>query len=84
MGTLPLHTDPNDLLATLTFRVKATELCTIINNSCNLISVSGTIAGVGVISGNAISSYFKGFDNSTGCNTAIATPTTVALNSTWK
>ncbi|MBC5841314.1 T9SS type A sorting domain-containing protein [Flavobacterium sp. F-380] len=85
MGTLPLHTDPNDLLATLTFRVKATENCAIIiNNSCtSVISVSGTIAGVGVISGNAISkAIFKGFDNSTGCNTAITTPTTVALNST--
>jgi hypothetical protein len=27
MGTLPLHTNTNDLLATLTFRVKATEDC---------------------------------------------------------
>jgi hypothetical protein len=84
MGTLPLHSDPNDLLATLTFRVKATEDCAIIiNNSCSsVISVSGTIAGVGVISGNAISkAIFRGFDNSSGCNTAIATPTTVALNS---
>lgn len=84
MGTLPLHTNPDDLLATLTFKVKATEDCAvIINNSCNsVISVSGTIAGVGVISGNSISkAIFKGFDNSTGCNTAITTPTTVALNS---
>jgi hypothetical protein len=85
MGTLPLHTNTNDLLATLTFRVKATEDCAIIiNNSCNsVISVSGTIAGIGSISGNAISkAIFKGFDNSTGCNTAITSPTTVALNST--
>ena len=84
MGTLPLHVNTNDLLATLTFRVKATEDCAIIiNNSCNsVIAVSGTITGLGTISGNSVTkAIFKGFDNSTGCNTPITSPTTVALNS---
>jgi hypothetical protein len=52
MGTLPLP-DPNTLLASITFKVKASEDCAIIvNNSCNsVISVSGTINGTGLYLG---------------------------------
>jgi hypothetical protein len=52
MGTLP-PPDPATLLATISFKVKASEDCAIIiNNSCNsIISVSGTINGTGAISG---------------------------------
>jgi hypothetical protein len=84
MGTLPQSTDPNTILATITFKVKATEDCaTIINNSCNsIISVSGTINGTGTVSGVATSkAIFKGFDNSGGCQVPITAPTTVALDS---
>jgi hypothetical protein len=84
MGTLPLPADPNTLLASITFRVKASEDCAIIiNNSCNsIISVSGTINGIGSVSGVAVSkAIFKGFDNSTGCQIPITSPTTVALDS---
>lgn len=83
METLPLPTDPNTLLGSITFKVIATEDCAaIINNSCNsVISVSGTINGTGAISGIVASeAIFKGFDNSTGCQIPITAPTTVALD----
>tara|TARA_R110000868_G_scaffold264879_1_gene523495 strand:- start:782 stop:5602 length:4821 start_codon:yes stop_codon:yes gene_type:complete len=83
MGTLPLPADPNTLLASITFKVKATDDCAIIiNNSCNsIISVSGTINGTGAISGVATNkAIFKGFDTSTGCQIPITSPTTVALD----
>jgi uncharacterized repeat protein (TIGR01451 family) len=83
MGTLPLPLNSNDLLATLTFKAKATEDCAVlINYSCNsIISVSGTITGIGAVSGNTVTrSIFKGFDNSAGCNTAVSSPTTVTLD----
>jgi uncharacterized repeat protein (TIGR01451 family) len=83
MGTLPLPLNLNTLLASITFKVKATEDCAIIvNNSCNsVISVSGTIDGIGAISGIATSEViFKGYDNSTGCQIPITDPTTVTLD----
>jgi hypothetical protein len=46
-----LFLDPDTLLATISFKVKARD-CAIIVNSCNsVISVSGTINGTGAISG---------------------------------
>ncbi|WP_367757574.1 LamG-like jellyroll fold domain-containing protein [Flavobacterium sp. WC2430] len=83
MGTLPLPADQNTLLATITFKVKATEDCAIIvNNSCNsVISVSGTINGTGAVSGVAVNkAIFKGFDNTSGCQVPITAPTTVTLD----
>lgn len=83
MGILPLAADPTTILATITFKVRATEDCAIIiNNSCNsVISVSGTINGIGDISGVTTSkAIFKGYDNSNGCQTPISSPTTVALD----
>jgi uncharacterized repeat protein (TIGR01451 family) len=83
MGTLPLPANPATLLATISFKVKASEDCAIIvNNSCNsIISVSGTINGTGAISGVATTkAIFKGFDNTTGCQIPITDPTTVALD----
>jgi uncharacterized repeat protein (TIGR01451 family) len=83
MGTLPLPADPNTLLATITFKVTATEDCAVIvNNSCDsVISVSGTITGTGAVSGVATTkTIFKGFDNTTGCQIPITAPTTVALD----
>ncbi|UQD56262.1 LamG-like jellyroll fold domain-containing protein [Flavobacterium sp. K5-23] len=83
MGTLPLPVNPEDLLATITFKVRATDDCAIIiNNSCtSVISVSGTLSGVGAISGvSTTKAIFKGFDNSTGCQIPITSPTTVTLD----
>jgi hypothetical protein len=83
MGTLPLPIDPNTLLASITFKVKATDDCAIIiNASCNsVISVSGTINGIGSVSGVSTSkAIFKGFDTSTGCQIPISSPTTVTLD----
>ncbi|MGO4818210.1 LamG-like jellyroll fold domain-containing protein [Flavobacterium sp. W22_SRS_FP1] len=83
MGTLPLPSDPNTLLATLTFKVTATEDCAVIvNNSCDsVISVSGTVTGTGAVSGVAATkTIFKGFDNTTGCQIPITEPTIVALD----
>jgi hypothetical protein len=83
MGTLPLPVNPEDLLATITFKVRATDDCAIIiNNSCtSVISVGGTINGVGSISGvSTTKEIFKGFDNSTGCQIPITSPTIVTLD----
>ena len=83
MGTLPLPFDTNTLLASITFKVRATDDCAIIiNNSCNsIISVSGTITGTGSVSGVPVNkAIFKGFDNSSGCQVPITSPTTVALD----
>jgi hypothetical protein len=59
METLP-PLDPDTLLATISFKVTASEDCAIIvNNSCNsVISVSGTVNGTGAISGVATTRPF--------------------------
>jgi hypothetical protein len=83
LETLPLPLDTDTSLASVTFKVKATDDCAIIvNNSCNsVISVSGTITGTGAVSGISTSkAIFKGFDNTTGCPIPLTSPTTIALD----
>ncbi|MCZ8368031.1 gliding motility-associated C-terminal domain-containing protein [Flavobacterium sp.] len=52
-GRLPLPTTPNQVLARLTFKLRATTDCTILNNSAcgNAILVNGTLSGTGAITG---------------------------------
>jgi len=56
MGTLPLPGDPQDLLASFRFTLRATDNCAILSEpSCaNEIPVTGTISGNGAITGFSV------------------------------
>jgi gliding motility-associated-like protein len=70
-GTLPLPANPNTLLAKLTFKLKASTDCTILNNtSCgNAIVVNGTSSGVGATTGIAFNGtkLIQGYTSNGGC-----------------
>ncbi|MDY0142465.1 MAG: HYR domain-containing protein, partial [Bacteroidales bacterium] len=71
IGTLPLPVDPNDLLGTLTYKIKVTEDCVILSNvNCDPeIIISGYMNGVGQISHTAFTnlSTMQGYQMSGGC-----------------
>lgn len=52
IGSLPLPANPNDILGTLTFKIKVTENCIVLaNTNCNPeIVISGHMSGLGHIS----------------------------------
>jgi len=70
-GTLPLPVDPNTLLASLTFKLRATTDCTILSNqNCLLpINVNGTSSGTGAITGVTFNnqSFIQGYTQNGGC-----------------
>jgi hypothetical protein len=70
-GTLPLPANSNTILAKLTFKLKATEDCSILNNaSCgNKIVVNGISSGVGAITGIIFdnSKMIEGYTESGAC-----------------
>lgn len=52
IGYIPLPTDKSEVLAKLTYRLKVTDDCFILNNSaCAKVSVDGVTTGTGVTSG---------------------------------
>ncbi|MCF8256745.1 MAG: hypothetical protein K9J06_04290, partial [Flavobacteriales bacterium] len=55
-GTLPLPTNPQDLLASFRFTIRATDNCALLNEpSClNEIPVTGTVSGEGAITGFSV------------------------------
>jgi hypothetical protein len=55
-GTLPLPTNPQDLLASFRFTIRATDNCALLNEpSClNEIPLTGTISGEGAITGFSV------------------------------
>ena len=69
-GTLPLPADPQTLLASLRFKLKATENCAILSNpDCvNSIIVLGSTSGIGNITGTPFKDrgLILGYDNSNG------------------
>ncbi|MDD5150936.1 MAG: SprB repeat-containing protein, partial [Flavobacterium sp.] len=86
LGTLPLPANPNDVLATLSFKIKITEDCSILKNSlCNQnTSISGLISGSGVITGVNFSNkpFFIGYSSDGGCvGDPILNPLLIGINS---
>ncbi|RXR20241.1 hypothetical protein, partial [Flavobacterium stagni] len=86
-GTLPLPSSPNQVLARLTFKLRATTDCTILNNtSCgNNIQVNGTISGVGAITGVALNNkpLIQGYTtNGTCVGEPIAQAISIGINGT--
>ncbi|MDD4148925.1 MAG: HYR domain-containing protein [Bacteroidales bacterium] len=71
IGTLPLPADPNDLLGTLTYKIKVTEDCVILSNvNCDPeIIINGYMNGVGQISNTTFTnqSTMQGYQMSGGC-----------------
>ncbi len=87
IGTLPLPADPNELLGKLTFKIKATEDCTILaNTNCDAqIVVQGHMNGVGQISGTLLNNLVtvQGFQTSGLCiGEPILNPFIFSINST--
>ncbi len=70
-GTLPLPTNPQDLLASFRFTIRATDNCALLNEpSClNEIPLSGTISGEGAITGFSVlnAQLITGYDVSGSC-----------------
>lgn len=62
IGNIPLHTNTNDLLGTLKYKVRITSDCTLLTTSpanCNLaIRLNGNVTGEGVNSNELINSGF--------------------------
>ncbi len=86
-GTLPLPSSPNQVLARLTFKLRATTDCTILNNtSCgNNIQINGTISGVGAITGVALNNkpLIQGYTtNGTCVGEPIAQAISIGINGT--
>nr|WP_294785588.1 gliding motility-associated C-terminal domain-containing protein [uncultured Flavobacterium sp.] len=87
LGTLPLSSNPDAVLAELTFKLKATENCALLKNSnCNnVIQVNGVLSGKGANSGVTVAdkSLILGYTNSGSCSgTSIAAPLQTTINST--
>ncbi len=84
IGNLPLPTNPNTVLATLSYNLSATTECIILNNAnCSeQISVNGTISGVGAITNtNLIEPFVSGFQQSGSCSgQPITNPINVPIN----
>ncbi|PBJ09049.1 gliding motility-associated C-terminal domain-containing protein [Flavobacterium sp. ACN6] len=87
IGSLPLPSDPNTVLAELTFKLKSTENCALLKNSncSNVIQVNGLLSGQGINSGVSVSdkSLILGYTSSGSCTgTAISAPLQTTINST--
>ncbi|MEZ7516744.1 hypothetical protein, partial [Flavobacterium frigidarium] len=87
LGTLPLPDNPNKLLASLTFKLRATEDCMILRNSCNsTILVGGSSSATGATTGIKLvdSEFIKGY-NKNGASCAgepITEPISIAIDAT--
>lgn len=85
LGNLPLPTNPNTLLAKLSFKLKATQDCSILNNSIcsSAIVVDGFSNGTGSTSGVVISNtpFINGYSQTGICsNEPISGGISVAIN----
>ncbi len=72
LGTLPYPTNPNTLLAKLSFKLKATQDCAILSNSnCgSIINIDGYSSGVGSVSNVSITNnnFIKGYQQVGSCS----------------
>ncbi len=87
IGTLPLPSNPNDLLGILTYRIKVTEDCAILANSncASQINIYGSMNGIGQISHIPVSNHasIQGFVQTGSCvGEAITAPISININAT--
>ena len=71
IGNIPLPVDKDEVLAKLTYRLKVTNDCFILNNaSCITVSVDGTTTGTGVTSGVSFTNnkFITGFIKDGSCD----------------
>ncbi|MTK53028.1 hypothetical protein, partial [Paludibacter sp.] len=85
IGNLPKPTDPNTLLAELSYKLTATTDCYILSNtSCTpTITIDGNVTGVGSTSGATLSNgkFIQGYEISGGCiGEPITTPLSIILD----
>jgi uncharacterized repeat protein (TIGR01451 family) len=82
-GNIPVPNDPNEILARLTYRFKATEDCFILSNAnCEAsIAVSGIVSGRGSISRTEFNSIqlIQGYLDGTCLGEPIQTPLTIPI-----
>ncbi|MDQ1166649.1 gliding motility-associated C-terminal domain-containing protein [Flavobacterium sp. SORGH_AS_0622] len=86
IGTLPLPSDPNTVLAELTFQLKSTENCALLKNSncSNVIQVNGSLSGQGVNSTVTVTDkpLILGYTTSGSCTgTTISAPLQTTIDS---
>ncbi|AWK06730.1 hypothetical protein HYN56_21855 [Flavobacterium crocinum] len=86
IGTLPLPTNPDTVLAELSFKLKSTENCALLKNSnCNnSIQVNGVLSGKGANSTVTVAdkSLILGYTNSGNCTgTSISAPLQTTIDS---
>ncbi|MBA3986170.1 MAG: hypothetical protein H0X63_06290, partial [Flavobacteriales bacterium] len=85
LGTLPLPTNPEDVLGKLKFKLKATEDCLLLQQSgcANSIAVNGTLSGMGAISGVALNNqpFIQGYQTGTCFGQSISAPIVIDINS---
>ncbi len=86
-GTLPLLSNTNTLLASLTFKLRATTDCSILSNSScgNTILVNGVSSGVGAITGTVLSNkpFIQGYTQNGNCSgEPIAQSISMNINAT--
>ncbi|NHM08375.1 hypothetical protein G4D82_14215, partial [Flavobacterium sp. CYK-4] len=86
-GTLPLPANPSNLLANLTFKLKATEDCNILNNATcgSQIVINGLSSGVGAITGIVFNNnkMIEGYEDSGPCiGLPMPQTLTVGINAT--
>ena len=87
IGYLPLPDDPSDVLATLTYTLKATEDCQILSNPNCIVSVAvdGTISGTGQITGISLEDipFIQGYEMTGNCiGEPIYDPVEVVIDGT--
>ena len=85
LGNLPLPTNPNTLLAKLSFKLKTTQDCSILNNSIcsSAILVDGFSSGTGASSGVDINTvpFIKGYSQAGVCaNEPMVGGISIAIN----
>jgi hypothetical protein len=85
LGALPLPANINDILATITFKLKITEDCSVLKNSnCNQnVSISGFISGKGDNTKVEFSEkpFYIGYTSGTCDNEPIVNPLVININS---
>lgn len=70
IGDLPQPTNPDDVLASITFTVKISTDCAILTNiNCNTFTLTGTTTGVGVTSGTnfTLDRFVTGYESEGVC-----------------
>ncbi|WP_290843187.1 hypothetical protein [Flavobacterium sp.] len=85
IGTLPVPANSDDILGTLTFKIKVTEDCELLKNAnCqNIVAVNGSFTGSGAITGITFNDkdLIQGYTQNGNCQgTAIAAPLLVQIN----